>query len=607
MRSALLLVCVVLLSSADVAAADKTDFSQYDTILKSSGVDPTPKGILDYLSPLSAKRLKQLIAQLGHPEYAKREKATQLLSSLPAVPAAALKKATESADPEIRYRAKIVIERSRSGRNSRVMFAALNRIRGDKFTKVTPVLVELIPQFERSDLVSAAATALRDVARKTHAPLLRKTLFQSKHTVLRIASMQALASVGDKNVIPDLKKLLADQDERLKLAAAASLLKLKQRDGLKTLATLLKSENVQIRADSVAYLQSATGKHFGFLAVDRSPARGRAAEAWAVWIDKNGATVELKDAKVKVALTNYSLVTGGVLQEKLTAHSSTVYCVAFSPDGKQLATCSGDRTFKVWNVLTGKLAWSQDAHASTVRSVTFSPDGKYIATGSYDRSIKLWSVSARKLIRTMTGHTSSVRIIDFSPDGKLLASSGSEATVRLWDVATGKSLHTLTGHTQTVRSVAFRRDGKLLASSSSDKSVRLWNVKTGKQLMVLNGHTSSARSVAFSPDMRTLVSGSLDNTVRLWDVLSGKERVTLRGHSLSVKCVDFDRKGRFIISAGNDRIVRIWSPSTGKQIATLSGPTSQIWHCAISPDGNLVAAVGSDRSVYIWKLVRAAN
>lgn len=607
MRLALLVMVILPFVQSSATAADNAKFARYEKILKDGGVKPTPEGILEYLSPLSAKRLGALIAQLGDSNYEKRQQATKLLSSLPAVPSASLQTAAESDDPEVRYRAKLIIERNRAGRNSSVMHAALQRIRGEEFAKAAPILVELIPQFQRTDLVMAAATALKSVAQKSHSDLLRKTLYASSHTPLRIAVLQALASIGDKAIIPDLRRLQTDKDEKLRFAAGAGLLGFKERTGLKTLAGLLKSDNVQIRADSVAYLQAATHQKFGYLAVDRSPARQRAAEAWSVWVDKNGATCKLYDATAKTVLASHALVNGGDMIHKLTSHGSTAYCVAFSPDGKQLVSCGGDRMLKLWNVATGKLLWSKSVHTSTIRGVDFSPDGTMIATGSYDRTIKLWDAKTQKLIRTFTGHKSSVRIIDFSPDGKLLASAGSDNQIRIWDVATGKSLKTLIGHTQTVRSVAFRSDGQLLASSSSDKSVRLWNVKTGALVTVLAGHTSSARSVAFSPDNRTLVSCSLDNTVRLWDVNSGKERVTLRGHSLSVKCVDFDRKGRFIISAGNDRTVRVWDPATGKSIATLTGPTSSIWHCAISPDGNLVAACGSDRSVYIWRLTRKGD
>lgn len=616
MRTTFLLVSILLLLAGRAEAADEETIQQYDRILTQNGIEPTPEGILNYLSPLNGKRLKKLIAQLGHRDYAKREQATQLLSALPTLPEAALERATTSPDPEIRYRARIVIERSKKGKNSTVMQVALLRIRGKEFAKAVPLLLELIPQFSRSDLVSAASQALRSVAQKSHADLLRKTLYSSKHTQLRIAVLHTLGSIGEKSLLPDLKKLNKDQDERIRLAAAASLLRLKEREGLLTLAELLKSDNVQVRADAITILQAAVGRRFNYLAVDKSPARNRAANEWIAWVSEHGATAKLNHASPKKLLGSHGRITGGTLKEKMTGHSSTVYCIVFSPDGKLLASSSGDRTIKVWNVATQKLAWSidpsdkkyaKDAHSTTIRSVAFSPDGTILASASYDHTIKFWDVKTRKLIRTLTGHTSSLRIIQFSPDGKLLASSSTDNTVRLWNVATGKTVHVLSGHTQTVRSVAFRSDGLLLASSSSDRSIRLWNVKTGAHLKTLTGHTSSVRSVAFSPNNRTLVSCSLDNTVRLWDVFSGKERVTLRGHSLSVKCVDFDQRGRFIISAGNDRTVRIWDPYTGKQTAALSGPTSSLWHCAISPDGNLVAAAGSDRSIYLWGLKRSAG
>jgi hypothetical protein len=161
-------------------------------------------------------------------------------------------------------------------------------------------------------------------------------------------------------------------------------------------------------------------------------------------------------------------------------------------------------------------------HDGAVESVAFSPDGRLLASGSWDNTVKLWDVATGREVRTLRGHTDWVRSVAFSPDGRLLASGSWDNTVKLWDVATGREVRTIRGHDIEVESVAFSPDGRRLASGSGDGTVKLWDVATGQEVGTLRGYTDSALgwvlSVAFSPDGRRLASGSKDGTVRIWGV-----------------------------------------------------------------------------------------
>ncbi|MCI0387306.1 MAG: hypothetical protein MOB07_00835 [Acidobacteria bacterium] len=167
----------------------------------------------------------------------------------------------------------------------------------------------------------------------------------------------------------------------------------------------------------------------------------------------------------------------------LKGHGDTVPSVAFSPDGKRLATGSWDRTAKLWDAVTGQELATLKGHGDGVSSVAFSPDGKRLATGSFDRTAKLWDAVTGQEITTLKGHADEVSSVAFSPDGKRLATGSRDRTVRLWDAATGQELMTLKGHGDIVSSVAFSPDGKLLASGSYDGTVQLWIAATEKEVL----------------------------------------------------------------------------------------------------------------------------
>ena len=286
----------------------------------------------------------------------------------------------------------------------------------------------------------------------------------------------------------------------------------------------------------------------------------------------------------------------------IKGHEGVVYSVSFSPDGKTLATGSEDKTIKLWNVETGKEIRTIKGHEGSVLSVSFSPDGKTLATGSEDKTIKLWNVETGKEIRTIKGDEGFVYSVSFSPDGKRLATGSTDNTIKLWNVETGKEIRTLKGHESPVYSVSFSLDGKTLATGSDDNTSKLWNVETGKEIRTIKGHEGVVLSVSFSPDGKTLATGSYDNTIKLWNVETGKEIRTLKGHESPVYSVSFSLDGKTLATGSDDNTSKLWNVETGKEIRTIKGHEGVVLSVSFSPDGKTLATGSYDNTIKLWNV-----
>jgi WD40 repeat protein len=306
----------------------------------------------------------------------------------------------------------------------------------------------------------------------------------------------------------------------------------------------------------------------------------------------------------------------------LRGSSKGVHAVAFSPDGRLLASAGADRGIVIWDVARGKEFLRLQGSSQVIRALAFSPDGRRLAwaASNFRRApdalpgeVRIWDVDRRQEERSPLGLPSAVTTVAFSPDGRRLAYGGgsidargipSGADLRVWDLNEHREERSLSGHEGIIWAVAFSPDATRLASASHDRTVRVWNLaQPGDPPLTMSGHGGPVQGVAFSLDGRRLASASVDHTVRIWEAATGQLLHTLSRHTEPVQSVAFSPDGRHLASAGEDRVVRIWNADKGLQEQVLRGHTQRIFQVAFSPDCWRLASASEDQTIKLWDVV----
>jgi len=294
--------------------------------------------------------------------------------------------------------------------------------------------------------------------------------------------------------------------------------------------------------------------------------------------------------------------------------SAIISSLAYSPDGKTIASGSWDNLVQLYDVATSNILWQHRCAATTSRinRVAFSPDGQQLVFGPCDNAVQILNLKNLIVLEAIRSTMSNFNVAWF-PHGRILAlfDSADEYTVQgtiidIYGVAFGKPTRIAVAP-HTIYATAFSPDGKVIASGSKDNVIRLWNIhpsKTlqtiGDQLKDLKGHTGIIETLVFSPDGNILASASWDGTIRLWNTHKNTQPKILN-HGRQATALAFSPDGRILASGASDGSIRLWNAQTGEQIKELDGHTASITSLVFSANGKILISGSYDQTIRIWK------
>ncbi|GLV57743.1 serine/threonine protein kinase [Dictyobacter sp. S3.2.2.5] len=299
-------------------------------------------------------------------------------------------------------------------------------------------------------------------------------------------------------------------------------------------------------------------------------------------------------------------------------HTTRITALAWSPDGKYLASASYDKTVQIWDAANGKHLFTYKKHTERVNSVCWSPDSQMVASASDDHTVRLWRSPTGQTEHVFDKHSGAVKTVAWSPDGQSLASAGQDTKVLIWQAREGAHEVSVTyqEHTASVNTLGWSSDSHLIASAGEDNCVRIWEPGRVQQKRsffsalfspapsqrVLRGYSGNVLALAWSPNNRYLATASSDYHVRIDGTHSGYAFSHVKIDNSTLKnTLAWSPSGQHLAIGGNDKLIHLWSVAAKKETYSYHGHSGYVQSVVWSPDGSRIASAGVDRTIQVWQ------
>ena len=282
-----------------------------------------------------------------------------------------------------------------------------------------------------------------------------------------------------------------------------------------------------------------------------------------------------------------------------------IYAAALSPDNKLLAVggylaygrsadISNVGNIRLFNFQTGEIEWLLKGHGNIINSLAFSRDGRKLASGSYDKTARIWDLDTGKTIKVLKGHTNTVYAVSFSLDNRTILTGSADKTLKLWNATTGSLIKTLSGHTDIVKAAVYTPDGRYILSGGYDKAIRLWDGYSGDFIKIMATQLSNVSTLSVNPSGTKVVTGhgccESDSPNNVFSIPSGEKLTTFDKHGNIVIATAISPDGRTAATGGGtDNEIYTWDINTGETKQLMRGKGQKLWTVGFSKDGKTIA------------------
>ena len=299
-------------------------------------------------------------------------------------------------------------------------------------------------------------------------------------------------------------------------------------------------------------------------------------------------------------------------RQVMRGHTNGVTGAVCLPDERRIITCSSDGSLRLWNLESGVQIgndWRDDGGGggnrrdAGVYTIALSPNGKTVASGSGDGKVRLWDVEMKKVVAKWTGHTDIMRSLCWSVDGERVVSGSNDTTMRVWDVESGDTFlgPIKTGH-EYVSAVIYSPDTTKIATGGyNEDALKIWDAKTGNLLSTIK-HDSQVGSLAWTSDQKKIITGSGRGSIRIFDTAMWHQIAILEGHTGVVYSLSLFRNDRLLASGSWDNTARLWNLDTNLPVGSPIQHEDAVFSAAISADGKQLVTGCGDNNAYVWDI-----